>query len=146
MTTPCEQEDVIKETRVKVDDIGRNIGRLCESNEKLAAEMREMNQTLVSHMISNKEYSVRIAKFEKDNDILFTRIRRFEDDEIPAMKQRLGGVESCCAYLKTIPTQVKDLEAWQNRMRGALIVFPGACTAISTIAAVIAVYISLSKG
>ena len=143
MTVPCEQKDTIDDTRRKVDDIGRNIGRLCESNERLASEMREMNQALVSHMLSNKEYSVRLEAIDKAMDVLFVRSRKVEDIDLPDLKERVKGVESCSAYMKDVPDRVKDIEAWQNRMRGALIVFPGICTAISTIAAVVAIYFAV---
>lgn len=140
MTTPCENEAIIKDTKMKVDSIGKNIDRLCESNDLVAIEMRAMNQTLISHMISNKEYSLKIETVEKAVDVLFNRTRRLEDVEVPVLRDRVQKIENTGDGL---PQRVKELEAWQNRMRGALIVFPAICTGISMLCAVAALYISI---
>ena len=96
-------------------------------------------------MVSNKEYSLRIDKVEKESDILFSRIRKMEDEHCPDIKYRLTGVEHATATLSPLPMRVAELEAWQNRMRGALIVFPAICTGISTIAALVAIYYAIIK-
>ena len=140
MAIPCEQEDNIKDTMSKVNSIGKNISKLCESNERLATEMRDMNQTLISHMVSNREYSLKIESVEKAVDVLFVRSRRLDDVEVPLLKDRVNKIENTADGL---PQRVKDLEAWQNKMRGALIVFPAICTAISMLCAVAALYISI---
>lgn len=140
MATPCENEDTIKGTKMKVDSIGKNIDRLCESNARLADEMREMNQTLISHMVSNREYALKIETVEKAVDVLFVRSRRLEDIEVPLLRDRVNKIENTADGL---PQRVKELEDWQNRMRGALIVFPAICTGISMLCAVFALYISI---
>lgn len=115
---PCEQKEVIDQVMSKVNItqkdlglIGNNINRLCESNERLASEMREMNQTLISHMISNKEYSVRIEAIEK--------------------------------VIVKLEGSVTVLDIWQNKMKGALVVFPSICTGLSALAASVAIYIAI---
>lgn len=118
MPQPCEQEqnikDMYKSVQSSQQDIGlisNNINRLCESNERLAGEMREMNQTLVSHMISNREYSVRIEAMEK-------------------------------AIVK-LESTTTVLDIWQNKMKGALVVFPAVCTGLSAVAAGVAIYVAI---
>lgn len=126
MTVPCGKEqdiDGIKRdvsgTKGEVRSMSSAIERLCQTNAALAVEMRDMTTKLTAHMLDNREHGVRIKHIEEGQAIVFGRVRHIEDKKIP------------------------DLEAWQNRMRGALIVFPAVCTGISALAAITAIYIAL---
>jgi len=126
MSELCGKEaviDAIKSevsgTKHEVVSIHSAIERLCHTNSALAAEMRDMTTKLTAHMLDNREHGVRIKHVEEGQTIVFTRVREIEDKRLPA------------------------LEAWQNRMRGALITFPAVCTGISALAAITAIYIAM---
>ena len=146
MTVPCEQEQNIKDIKEDVASVVSSISRMCDSNDRLAKELREMNQTVIKHMVSNREFSLRLDSVEKSVDILFTRGRRADDDIIPGLVDRIKGVEACSSYMKEIPNRMSLVEAWQNKMRGMLLIFPGVCTLIATVASGAAIWIAVTGG
>lgn len=159
--THKEQEQMVKQTQRNVDSLGKHMERMCVANEKLATEMREMNQTLTAHMISNNEYALRINHLEVGQETCFKLVREVKEKEVPFLKERLRDVEHATTVLRELPAEmismysrlkdveniiksmtelpkaVQDLNNWKNKFIGGVIVFS---VLPSTVAFILSLY------
>ncbi len=145
----CHQEG-------NIANISNNVSELDKSVTDLVSEIKNMTKTLVEHMIENRESAVKIEALVKNQDFLFDRLRRIEDDKCPEIEKETEGnrirSETNADSLKDlkfslgkrdedIEKRLKSLEKWRNRISGGLIV-------ASLIWGLLAAYISkvLAKG
>jgi len=145
MAAPCTEGPAIRGINDKVAaleksndqihslmrELTHSLDRVYTSNNKMAEEVKELAAAIILNNRFNDKFDLRITQLEKNDNVLFTRVRRLEDHEFPPIRDRILGMEHAAEFMKHIPEDVKELQEWKYTMKGALIVFPGLCTFIS---------------
>lgn len=136
----CKQEEVISAISGDLTGVSKDIKILCASNAEMVLAMKEMTSTLTTHMLENKEHTVKIEYLAKNEEILFNRLRRLEDTKVPTLEKAVAegqakieaatkDVTAAKLSLKEVKESgettreiVDKLANWKNRIVGGLIV------------------------
>ena len=128
MTIPCEQKEEIAElvklvrnlkdanesTNISINslqlghnELSRNIARMCTANEELAIEVRSITRAIAENLADTREFRINLEKAKEERDIMFKRVRKIEDVDLPH-------IEAICHNhsidLATIKEIIKDVE------------------------------------
>ncbi len=91
MTQPCTQEGAIDDIKGLMKD--------------LTVEMKDFVKEMKEISLEDREHRVKIEQIEKDNNILFKRVRRLEDEVIPPIigwKNKMDGGLKVAIFIPSI--------------------------------------------
>jgi septal ring factor EnvC (AmiA/AmiB activator) len=144
MAEDCSQVQTITKIETAVQQNQAITSNLQKSLHEITVEMRDIFREMRDIMATDKEDRQRIMTLEKTNDILFTRVRRLEDDVVPNTTNFLN--KKIDVSLKDLCTKMDNqhqacdkrfipLTTWKNqndgRMMGAKAI-PIICVIITT--------------
>ena len=106
--------------------------------------MKDMTKTLVNHMLDNKEHHLKIDVLEKNSDIVFSRVRRIEDDILPKIHSTMANIKAEVGSLSELPGKMQKMEEWVGKIKGVIFIIPISCTIVTTIATIMTIWIKIN--
>ncbi len=126
MGAPCTQEGAI-------EDIKGLVGALTKEMRSFVNEMRDI-------AIEDREHRIKIQQVEKETDLLFTRLRRLEDDVIPSINSLVTTLDkwqsTADGLLTAAYNKASSVEKWKNKVDGGfkvVLIIPSILSAVSVI-------------